>query len=120
MSGENLSARGRANRRKGASWEREVARLLRLIWPDAKRGLQTRGGTKEVPDVEGTPFYLELKRGVRCNIKAALEQAASSSDGRPPVAVTKEDAKRPIVSMYIEDWFNLLAAVYGVRDDSIL
>jgi hypothetical protein len=116
---EEASRRGRSNRRKGHDFEREVAALFRELWPEAKRGLQSRGGTAEAPDVEGTPFWIEVKKGAKTNIKAALEQAAVAcrpptpdgsqvTDTRPPLAITKDDRRKAIASMYLEDFMELL------------
>ena len=50
-------------RRKGAVWEREGAQALRVLFPSARRGLsQVRSGREE-PDIEGTPYWVEAKRG---------------------------------------------------------
>src|SRR5690606_6910545 len=52
---------GRRSRTKGASFEREVARQLRALWPGARRGIgQARSGG-ETPDVIQTPFWIEAK-----------------------------------------------------------
>lgn len=103
---------GAASRRKGHTWERQVARDLREIFgPDVKRGFQTRGGTKEAPDVDGTPWFIECKCGKATNIKAALRQAVEATDGRPPVAICKDDRTEPVVAMLYSDWLNLLHTV---------
>lgn len=116
---EAASKRGRSNRTKGHSFEREVAQLFRELWPEAKRGLQTRGGSKEAPDVDGTPFFIEAKRGKKTNIKAALEQAyvachepteagTAVIDTRPPLAICKDDRRRATATMYLDDFMELL------------
>ena len=116
---EEASRRGRSNRRKGHDFEREVAALFRELWPEAKRGLQSRGGTAEAPDVDGTPFWIESKRGKRTDIKAALEQAYVAChkpteagtvvvDTRPPLAITKDDRRRAMATMYLDDFMELL------------
>lgn len=121
---DEASKRGRASRRKGHSFEREVAALLRELWPDAKRGLQSRGGTKEVPDIDGTPFFFELKRGKKTNIKAALAQADAAChqvtetgtvkvDTRPPIAICKDDRQKATVTMYLDDFMELMRRFYS-------
>lgn len=100
---------GKASRTKGHNFERKVANALKPIWPGAVRGTQTRGGTSQEPDVDGTPYYIECKKGKRTNIKAALKQALDGSDGRPPVAISQDDRKPIIVSMYFDDWYALVA-----------
>lgn len=95
-------------RRKGRAWEQEVARKLRALFGDAvKRGLQTRGGGKEAPDVDGTPYHIECKHGRLVNLRAALAQAIRDTDGRVPVVVAKDDRSEPIVVMRMSDWLRL-------------
>ena len=100
---------GKSQRTKGHSFERKIARILRSIWPDAKRGFQTRGGTAEAPDIEGTPFWIECKKGKRTNIKAAMRQAEGQD--LPPVAITQDDRQDVLVTMKLEDWMGLFPAV---------
>jgi len=107
---------GASSRTKGHQWEREVAILLRPIYPQARRGLsQTRDGS-DVPDVDGTPFFVECKKGKRTNPRAALEQAADAAhtkgDPRPPVAICYDDRERPVAMMYLGDWLDLVGAFH--------
>lgn len=100
---------GAASRRKGHNFEREIARDLRKIFgEDVGRGIQTRTGTREVPDVDGTPWFIECKCGKQTNIKAALRQAAEATEGRPPVAICKDDRTEPVVAMRYSDWLILI------------
>lgn len=48
-------------RTKGHAFEREIARLFRRWFPEARRGLQFRSGC-EAPDVKGVPWWVECKR----------------------------------------------------------
>jgi len=109
---------GKLSRRKGASWEREVARDLRPIFGEGvKRGLaQSRFGTDEAPDVDGaSPFWYECKHGKSILFQAALEQAEGgmAEAGRPqdrwPVAVCKVDHKEPLVLMRWVHFLELVA-----------
>lgn len=84
-------------RRKGHDFERRVARDLREIWPEAKRGFQSRGGTKEAPDVDGTDYYIECKHEKKPDRGAAWNQADDAMDGRPAVAITKATDSREIL-----------------------
>ena len=100
---------GRASRTKGHSFERLCVSLLRPLYPDAKRGLQTQGGTKSCPDVDGTPYYIECKKQRKQpNAVAALRQSAQGSDGRIPVAITAKDRDEPVVTMFLSDWLALV------------
>jgi hypothetical protein len=95
-------------RRKGHNWERELARRLRAVFPDARRGLQYQDGGASAPDVVVPAFHIEAKVGARPNLTAALEQA--ERDAKPglwPVAVCKQDNHEPTVTMRLDDWIEI-------------
>lgn len=103
---------GSFSRSKGANFERAVANMFKEVFGDdqVRRGLgQARNGS-EVADVDCPFFWIECKRGKKCDPKGALRQAdvASKNDDRVPVAVTKEDFADPMVTMYLEDFLELL------------
>lgn len=100
------SRRGRRSRTKGRVFERLVAKLLRAVWPEAKRGFQSRSG-REAPDVDGTDLWIETKHGARVNIRAAMRQALAATDGRPVVVVSREDRGEVLVTMRFEDWLRV-------------
>lgn len=105
---------GKASRTKGHSYERELAAIMREIFPEAHRGLQSRGGGAEECDVEGTPFHIEAKRGVKPNPRAALYQAVRDARGkRPAVAVIRDDRCTPFVVMTLADWLQLVRLAYN-------
>lgn len=105
---------GRGARIKGASFERELGKLLSertgYTW---KRGLgQTRRGGQEVSDVmcdELPKFHIEAKRQIRCNIKAAIAQADNDvkESNKTPIVITKDDRGDILVTMHFEDWVNM-------------
>lgn len=111
---------GRSSRRKGHGWEREVARQLRAIFGDGvRRTIQSRAGTAEGSDVQGTPFRIEAKFHRRQpSIPAALQQAAGAPGDSPPLAVTKCNHMPAIASMYWEDFLALLRKAYEDSDSS--
>lgn len=90
-------------RAKGHAFERWCATRLREIYPDAKRGLQGRGGA-EAPDVDIPQWWVECKVGLpaRYHIDAlaqAERDAIESGDKRVPVAVCKLDRREPTATM---------------------
>ncbi len=102
MTPEEKSKKGRASRRKGHNFERAVANKLKEVWPEARRGYQSRFGTKSAPDVDGTEYYIECKAQKSTNPKKALEQARDGSDGRPPLAVTRDTGGPILVTLDLE------------------
>ena len=117
---------GKSSRTKGHNFEREVARRMREYYPEAKRGFQTRGGTQEECDVEGTPFAIECKVGKRPNIRGAYnqakcaqyevtEQGTTRKDHRPIVVVTKKDREDTLVTIQWDMFEAFLSALkaYG-------
>lgn len=100
---------GAMQRRKGARFERAVARAFAVVFPEAKRGIGQARSAGEVADVQGTPFWPECKRGNSATVDAALAQALAASDGRVPVAVVRKDKKRATATMYLDDFLLLLA-----------
>ena len=86
---KTASDRGRASRAKGQVGERELCQILAEVWPEARRGLQARNGN-EVPDVEGTPLWLEVKTYASHAALRHLEQAERDTDGRPAIVALRE------------------------------
>jgi len=103
---------GALSRRKGHRFEREVAADLRVLFPDARRGLQYQDGAT-APDVEGTPFHVECKAGRKPNPRAALKQAQRDTKDRPPIAVIKDDREEPFAVM---PWSVLLSLLHKAYD----
>jgi Holliday junction resolvase len=82
---------GRSQRVKGACGEREAAKIFRENgYPDARRGDSQSRGAREA-DVEDTPFWIEVKRGKKVRLRAAIEQAKNDADYRPPIVVWRDD-----------------------------
>lgn len=99
---------GRRSRNKGAGWEREAAHMLRPIYGDGvHRGYQARDGA-EAADVEGTPFWVECKRGKKVNLRAALRQATAATDGRPCLVLGRDDREEPWAFMRAQDLIDVL------------
>lgn len=105
---KNRSQRGRNARYKGAQFERDVANAFAdALGIKVKRGIQSRDG-KDACDVEGTSFWVEVKRGKNPNPRAALAQAITDTDGRTPIAVIRDDGKRAFVVLRFDDFLDLV------------
>lgn len=99
---------GKRSREKGACFERAVAIVMRGLYPSARRGIgQARSGG-EVPDVDGTPWWVEAKHRRRVSVMAAWRQATDARDERPALVVTREDRGPTLVTMAIEDFVRLV------------
>ena len=112
---------GKYQRDKGAGYEREIVHALKAIYPHAERGLgQARSGG-DIPDVDGTPFWIECKRGKSCSAHAAIKQARDNSKiacekhrkpKRIPIAILRRDTETSIAVMDLAT-FAALAACAG-------
>lgn len=119
---------GKLSRDKGHGFERLIARLYRVCFPDAKRSPQYRG--PEECDVEGTPFWNEVKRYKKFtygHISRAIEQgegdAAEHKDDRPVVVITRQDRGFPIVSMRFTTWLTIIERFFwrpSEDDDNVI
>lgn len=99
---------GKASRAKGQRGERELVAAFRALYPEAKRGLQSRGGT-EVSDVGGLPIWLESKRHAKVSGALSIHyRTMSESDGRPAVTVVREDGKPPVALLSLDLLIGLL------------
>ncbi len=101
---------GKMSRNKGASFEREIAKVMRAVWPDARRGGGDQAGPMGRPDVDGTPYWIECKRYAnvtRAIVKGAHQQAQDAAirarDSRPVLVVTRSD-RRPAVAHFEVLW----------------
>jgi hypothetical protein len=110
---------GRLSRDKGARFERAVATALALIYPTARRGLGQARSAAEVPDVDVPGLWPECKRANRTNPRAALAQAieASSSSGRMPIAICRDDRSEPFAMLRFTDLLTLLAQIEHAQID---
>lgn len=110
---------GKTRRKKGHAYECTVANYLKAIYPDAKRGLQSRDGA-EAADVEGTPLFIECKRrhkltGLLTLYAKAVADAAKDPACRPAVVIAKEDHGPEVALIPLELLIGLLACI----DDEI-
>jgi hypothetical protein len=102
---------GKMSRTKGASFEREIATTMRQVFPGARRGLGQARSAREVPDVDGTPYWIECKNHRRVNIQKAFAQATTDTDAaRAPVVVSKDLRTEVLVTMALSTFLALLGA----------
>jgi hypothetical protein len=104
---------GRASRRKGHNFERKVARDLRKILGDARRGYQSRNSIDKVEDIQ-CPLLAPECKAYKANapIRRAYEQALEvCPDNKIPMAITKEDYKEPLVTLSYKDFLAMLGVM---------
>lgn len=96
------------SRKKGASGERELARILRDYGYDARRGQQYSGANGDA-DVAGLPgVHIECKRVERLNLSEAMNQ--NIRDARPgeiPAVFHRKNCEPWKVTMILNDWLKL-------------
>jgi hypothetical protein len=101
---------GATERRKGAEFEREVARLLRARgWTYAGRSSDGRkqGGRGDIQNgPEGC--HLELKRQERLNVPKAFDQVMADSDGAIPILIHRPSRHEIMATLPAEELFALL------------
>ena len=106
-----MASRGRGARQKGASFEREIAKVLSATGFVFKRGLgQARGGGQEVADVTCDllpDLHFELKCQQRPNIAGAYEQALRDAPQKTKIVITKADRSPTLVTMELDEWLPL-------------
>jgi len=104
---------GALSRTKGKAFERQVAKDIRAVLGldhvAVRRGLQSRGGGGEVPDVivEGLPIHWECKHGDSASPESALQQAARDVETRGVrevvVAVIRPNGGPTRAWLYLDD-----------------
>lgn len=94
---------GKLSRRKGASFERQVAKVL-----GGFRAGTLQSGTRKLSDVEGTEYWVETKHQKRVNIQAAIEQAREArdkaGDGRLLLVVSKDNRGLILCTMLLDEF----------------
>jgi hypothetical protein len=98
---------------KGARFERDLAKKFREFgYDDARRTAQYCGNTGDASDVVGLPgIHVEAKHQEKMYlydwIAQAVRDAEANGDGKLPAVFHKKNNADILVTMRIEDWFNL-------------
>lgn len=97
------------SRAKGARFERTLASKLREYGYDCRRGQQYCGANGDA-DVVGLPgIHIEAKACEQMRLYEWMSQAKRDSEGtgRLPAVFHKKNNAEILVTMRLEDWFNL-------------
>lgn len=96
------------SRRKGAEFERTLAKMLRNLGYEARRGQQFSGANGDA-DVVGLPhIHIEAKAVEKLNIYNAMAQAKHDArEGELPAVFHKKNRCKVLVTMELEDWIEI-------------
>ena len=111
------------SKRKGAEFERTLARKLKEYGFDCRRGQQYCGANGDA-DVVGLPgIHIEAKAVERLNIYDAVNQAKhDAGEGEFPAVFHKKNRCEILVTMPLGDWIELYKAWKGgayAKDDTL-
>lgn len=110
------SAISKRNNRKGKDFERETARALRDIFPNAERQLEFQASQANGVDIRGTdPYRIQCKNYAKYASLSKIEEVQFES-GTIPVLVTKGKGLKPIAAVYFSDFVKMLRQIYGVAE----
>lgn len=101
---------GKMSRDKGARFERQIASYFREYgYENAHRTAQFCGKTGQAADVEGIPgIHIECKHCERMTLYDWIDQAVrDTKDDSKPVVIHKANNKPILVTMRLDDWFEL-------------
>ena len=102
-------------RQKGLDFEREVAKMLRHIYPKCERQLEFQQSQAAGVDLRGTdPYKIQCKRKARYDSILAIEEVVTTSPNDVPVLITKGDKKKPVAVLYLDDFIKILEKLNGV------
>jgi hypothetical protein len=107
---------GKHARTKGRAYEQEIARALQELWPAAKRGIGQARSAGEVPDVTGTPYWIECKHKRKVSINGAYDQGVQASctrtgpttTTRPVLVISRENRTEDLVTMSLTEFKRLV------------
>ena len=98
------------SKQKGARFERHLASLFREYGYDARRTAQYCGNTGDASDVVGLPgLHIEAKHQEQMRLYEWMSQAKRDSEGtgKLPVVFHKKNNAEILVTMTLNNWFNL-------------
>lgn len=98
------------SKQKGARFERNLASRFREYGYEARRTAQYCGNTGDASDVVGLPgIHIEAKHQETMRLYEWMSQAKRDSEGTGnlPAVFHKKNNAEILVTMTLEDWFNL-------------
>lgn len=103
-------SRGRAARRKGLTFERDIAVALREVFPGAKRHLEFQTQEANGVDLDNTgDFRIQCKKLAKYAPISKIEEVQCDRlFGEIPVLITAGDNEEAMVVLPFSDFLNLL------------
>lgn len=101
---------GKLSRRKGHSFEREIAVRLRVVFPHARRQLEYHEDDAKGVDLQNTGDYkIQCKKYAKYAPITAIEEVQCDRMlGEIPVLITAGDALEPMVVLPLDDFLRLI------------
>lgn len=102
-------------RRKGHNFEREIANLLKPLFPNAERKLEYQFSQASGVDPKNTGgFKIQCKRNKSSVPMSKIEEIDEEGTH---LLISKVDKKPIMVTLYFEDFMKLLNGELDWRDD---
>lgn len=111
-------SKGRAARRKGIQFEREVAQVLRTLYPDARRQLEFHPTDARGVDLQDTGEYRFQCKKLKqyAPITAIQEVQCAPELGEVPVLVTAADGEPWMAVLPFADLVRLIERAKGRKN----
>lgn len=102
--------RGRSVRARGHAFERELANMLKHVFPDARRHLEYQKEEANGVDLVGTyPYLIQAKRKARyASLNDIRQVDCCRIAGEVPVLVTKADGVETLAALPFDELIRLL------------
>lgn len=100
------------SRQKGASGERELAKLIKAYGFEGRRGQQYSGANGDADVVGLDGIHIECKRVERLNISEAMQQSIKDHrEGEVPVVMHRKNREGWLVTMRLDDFMRMYKEV---------
>lgn len=96
------------SRQKGASGERELAKILRSYGYDSRRGQQYSGANGDADVVGLDGVHIECKRVEKLNVYDAMDQSIRDANkDEIPAVFWRKNRKAWLVTLTLEDFMKI-------------
>jgi hypothetical protein len=107
---------GKMSRNKGFQYEREIARRLQSLFPNARRKLEYQSSECTGVDLENTGrLRIQCKRYKQYAPISKLEEVRENGMA---ALITKGDRKRDVICMYLDDFITIAQDIGELYDNN--